>query len=311
MKNIPCSKCNSKAITFIRYSGRHLCKKHFNEFFEKKVKRGLREQFLHKSKKIVLGISGGKDSTIALYMLQKFLSKTGTEIICLTVDEGIKGYREEGIKKVRMNSNKLGIEHATVSFEKNFGIKMDDVAKLFGKKTKKTPCTYCGVFRRYCLNKFARETGADRVATGLNLDDTVQSILMNLARGDVEKLARMGPHLKEQEGLIQRIQPLRYIPEKESLLYAILNNIEFHNAICPYSEHAWRNKYRELILSLEKDSPGTMYGILSSYDKIRPILEGRYKQEKLNKCKYCNEPTIKEVCEACGLLFEIKKFITK
>src|SRR3989475_2579400 len=86
----------------------------------------------------------------------------------------------------------------------------------------------------------------DYVATGLNLDDTAQSILMNVARGDVEKLARMGPHETRQPGLVPRIQPLRMIPEKEVYLYALLRGIEFHDATCPYAERAQRGRFRDI-----------------------------------------------------------------
>src|SRR2546422_11315927 len=102
------------------------------------------------------------------------------------------------------------------------------------------PCSYCGPFRREALNRAAREVDADYVATGLNLDDTAQSILMNVARGDVEKLARMGPHETRQPGLVPRIQPLRMIPENAVYRYALLSGIQFHDATGSYSDRAQR-----------------------------------------------------------------------
>src|SRR5438046_10355715 len=84
------------------------------------------------------------------------------------------------------------------------------------------PCSYCGPFRRQALNRAAREVGADYVATGLNLDDTAQSILMNAARGDIEGLARAGPHEGRQPGLVPRTQRLRAILDRGVCLSAIL-----------------------------------------------------------------------------------------
>src|SRR3989475_12737101 len=92
------------------------------------------------------------------------------------------------------------------------------------------PCSYCGPFRREALNRAAREVDATYVATGLNLDDTAQSILMNVARGDIEKLARMAPHETRQPALVPRNQPLRMSPEKEAYLHALPSAIGFQEA---------------------------------------------------------------------------------
>src|SRR5256884_8595454 len=89
------------------------------------------------------------------------------------------------------------------------------------------PCSYCGPFRRHALNRAARDVDADYVATGLNLDDTAQSILMNVARGVIEKLARLGPHENRQTRLVPRSLPLRLITEKGGYLDAVRLGIEF------------------------------------------------------------------------------------
>ncbi|MEM4170586.1 MAG: TIGR00269 family protein, partial [Thermoplasmata archaeon] len=70
-----CSRCEKDAIIFIRYNGEHLCKEHFIEFLEKRVKHELRRQVnLKANDRIVIGVSGGKDSTTTAYLLKKILS---------------------------------------------------------------------------------------------------------------------------------------------------------------------------------------------------------------------------------------------
>jgi len=103
-----------------------------------------------------------------------------------------------------------------------------------------------------------------------------------------------------QPGLIPRIQPLRMIPEKESLLYAMLAGIPFHNGICPYSDEALRNQYRSIIDQLETRSPGTKHSIISSYDQLLPMLSSSVRPAELGKCE-CGEPTLGERCKACEL----------
>ncbi len=293
-----CSKCSAEAITFIRYNGSHLCKTHFDEFFEKRVKRSVRSQCgLGKRHKVAVALSGGKDSSVALFMMHKILkNRKGSELVAITVDEGIKGYRDGSIPFARDLCNKLGVEHTVVSFRDIIGKDMDSIVK-----NDVLPCSYCGVFRRHCLNVTARNGGADFLATGLNLDDTVQSMLMNLARAEVARLARLGPHSSRQKGLVPRIQPLREVPENEVYLFAMLNGIRFHDATCPYADRAMRGRFRDIVGILEDDMPGTRHSLLSAFDSIKPCLTEKYPQAEMNECNGCGEPTPGRLCKACEL----------
>jgi len=207
------------------------------------------------------------------------------------------------LKIARENCKELEVEHHIISFKETIGYTLDEIVS---KSKDLGECTYCGVFRRFCLNKKARELELNKIATGHNLDDFSQSILMNFVNGDLEKLARLGPHIKVQPGLIPRILPLRVIPEKEVTLYAIVNNIKFYDGICPYSIHALRGKFRDILDELEYINPGTRHSIVKSYDGIKDILIQKFPPAKLNKCKICGEPTSQEICKACELLRSLK-----
>ena len=295
-----CDRCGAPSVEWIRYSGEHLCREHFLEFVERRARRELRSQVdLRGGERIAIGMSGGKDSSTVAFLLSKFFeNRRDIELIGITVDEGIASYRPQGIEYAQMLCGDLGMEHRVIAYSETAGHTMDEVVLL---DPGTIPCSYCGPFRRQALNRAAREVGADYVATGLNLDDTAQSILMNIARGDVEKLARLGPHDVRQPGLVPRLQPLRMIPEREVYLYALLRGIRFHDATCPYAERAQRGRFREILLRLEEDSPGTRHAIVSSYDQMRSLLQERFPPARLNACGRCGEPTIHEVCKACEL----------
>lgn len=299
-----CDRCNRDAVEFIRYNGSHLCSAHFQEYVARRVRKELRSQVdLDRSKHIAVAVSGGKDSCIALLLLHEILKKRrDVTISAITVDEGIDGYRPEALLKARRLAGDLGVEHHVVRFQDEVGVTMDWTASFLGQRT---PCAYCGVFRRKCMNLKAREIGADVLATGHNLDDAAQAVLMNFTRGDVERLARMGPHEKVQPGLVPRIMPLRQIPEKEVYLYALLREIDFSDSICPYWEAALRNEYRDIIDGMEARSPGTKHSILSSYDSIKPLLQARYPQTSLTLCQ-CGEPSPKGRCMACTMMEELQ-----
>lgn len=293
-----CDQCAKDAITLIRYNGSHLCEDHFRSYVERRVKREVRKQInVHSGDTIAVAVSGGKDSMVTLHMMDMIFRERGDVSICaISIDEGIEGYRPPSLDIVKGFCEERDIPMHTRSFSE-MDMEMDRIAKASGENS---PCTYCGVFRRKLMNDEARSIGAKYLATGHNLDDMAQSILMNFVRGDIERLARLGPHTKVQPGLIPRFLPLRMIPEKESLLYAIASGIPFWDGECPYYADALRNQYRSVVDQLENRSPGSKFSILSSYDTLKPMLSTGFSPSELHLCS-CGEPTLGERCKACEL----------
>lgn len=300
-----CSECGKEAIILQRYSGLHLCHEHFLESVRKRVYSEFRRQVhLRGGEKIAVAYSGGKDSTLTLCLMNEIVKPMrNVSLAAIIVDEGIAGYRDTGLPIARDFCKGIGVELVETSMAAELGTTLDSVSKA---KRSQSTCTFCGVFRRKLLNAAARRIRANYLATGLNLDDTAQGIVMNVFRGDIEKLARMGPHDVLQEGLIPRLQPLRKIPEKESLLFCIEEGLKFHDAECPYAHEAVRNTYREMVAKVEEESPGTRYSILAGYDSIREALRKSYPPAELKTCA-CGEPTIGMRCKSCELLEEISR----
>lgn len=303
-----CDLCSKEAVTLIRYNGSHLCPDHFMRFVERRAKKEIRKQIdASKGDRVAVAVSGGKDSMVALRILSSvFGPRNGIELHAITIDEGIEGYRPPSVDIVRRFCESNDVEFHLRSF-RELGVTMDEIAPVSGTST---PCTYCGVFRRMLMNDEARSIGARYLATGHNLDDTAQSIMMNFVRGDAERMARMAPHVNVQPGLIPRFLPLREIPEKETLLYALVSGLEFWDGVCPYWTEALRNQYRSVVDELEDRTPGARYGILSSFDRIRPLLSEDISGSSLRPCPRCGEPTQGTRCKTCELLETAKKRIS-
>lgn len=299
-----CDLCPKDAVILIRYNGTHLCASHFMSYFEKRVKKEIRKQIQVKPGDVLaVAVSGGKDSMVTLHMVDSVFRERGDVSVCaVTIDEGIDGYRPPSVDIVRGFCGERGIPLHVRSFSE-LGLSMDEVAPVSGENS---PCTYCGVFRRKLMNDEARRVGASYLATGHNLDDMAQSVMMNFVRGDVERLARLGPHTRVQPGLVPRFHPLRMIPEKESLLYAMVSGIPFWDGECPYWQAALRNQYRDVVDELESRSPGSKFSILSSYDALKPMLDANIPHAELHFCG-CGEPTLGARCKACELSDVLKR----
>jgi uncharacterized protein (TIGR00269 family) len=304
-----CSKCHKPAITFIRYNGTHLCEDHFSLYVEKRVKKTIKKQGKtpHHTR-IGVAVSGGKDSLVTLFLLNHiFLKRPDVEIVAISVNEGIEGYRDNSLAKAKKACDKWNISYYEISFEEIFGWGMDDIQKV--NISPLGSCSFCGVFRRHCLNRMAKELKISRLATGHNLDDMAQSILMNFVNADMKKLARLGPHLHVQPGLIPRMMPLRWIPEKENAIYAILREIDFYESMCPYSVNALRGTFKDILYSLETKNPGTRHSILHSFDAIRDSLRQQFPPAELNICEICGEPTTQYQCQTCQLKEKVKDLL--
>jgi uncharacterized protein (TIGR00269 family) len=248
---------------------------------------------------IAVGLSGGKDSSVLLHILHKlFRQRPDITLIAISIDEGIKGYRQETLEYAKELAQSLGVDLIIASFKTEYGESLDEIVSKGGEKG---PCSYCGALRKHILNKTAREAGATRLAVGHNLDDESQTVMMNLLRGDVERLVRMVPGCV-QPGLILRSKPLRDIPEREVALYALLNHIPVDFSECPYAYSAIRGEVRDMLNDFEVNHPGTKYAVLRSLDRLAEPLRHTFPQITLNQCLKCGEPTAGEICQSCKLL---------
>jgi uncharacterized protein (TIGR00269 family) len=307
-----CDVCRRGEPFFFRpYSGVSLCKPCFVKSIEDKTRATISNYgMLEFDDKIAVGVSGGKDSISLLHILKKVEREyPKAELVAITVDEGIKGYRDEALKVAKDNCCQLGVEHTTVSFKKLFGYTFDEIIDRLKRKkdARQTPCAFCGVLRRKALNTAARQLGADKLATGHTLDDETQTILLNIFHGDVLRVAKEKPVTDDvHPKLVQRIKPLCEIPEKETALYAYVRRIQFQNSPCPYAAEALRNDARMILDTLEEKHPGMMFTVFSSIERIRPALGKMASEEGLRECIECGEPTTERVCRTCQMLRMIK-----
>lgn len=301
-----CDKCgNPKIVIRKKQSGQSLCSDCFIESTQKKVLKDIRKYgLLKKGDKILLGLSGGKDSVMLLDILNSLRKRNIIDLVAVTIDEGICGYREKGVDIARRNAEKLGVEHRVVTFKEYFGTTLDDIISNTVKDSRRNACTYCGVFRRWIFNRVAREEGATRVATGHNLDDETQSILMNYLEGNIQNLTRIGPKSESQNDMFTvKIKPLREIPEREVGLYVVAKELEVHFAGCPYAGESFRSEVGSFIKKLSNEHPTIMYSTLRGFDKIKPILKKEFGTESINNaCERCGEPSATTFCKACIFL---------
>nr|MCK4930052.1 TIGR00269 family protein [Nanoarchaeota archaeon] len=295
-----CIKCN-KAV----YCS-NLCREHFKDYFEKKVKRIIKKFDLFSRKdKIGVAVSGGKDSTSVLYILNKL----GYAIEAVTVDAVIGNYTKKNLENIRKVCKKYKIKLHEISFRKEFGMSLCFIKSVAHEKgLKYSSCFICGILRRYLLNKHAKKLKFDCLATGHNLDDEAQSFIMNVFRNDLILARRQGPvsGYIVSKAFVKRVKPLYLCSEKETTAYSKLMKFPVNYNPCPCCVGAYRREYREMLDKFEKKHPSVKYNIIQFF--LRTIYKMKKVEDiKVNACAYCGEPCAKDVCKRCEILIALKK----
>jgi len=298
---VRCSSCDLPAVIDQPYRAGHACAGHFLRSVDERVRQEFHRQLPRFGRgTVAVALSGGKDSAVALLAAHRYFGRRSTvRLVAISVDEGVAGYRVATLRAASELTARLGVEHRVVRAEDELGTTTDAAAAGLPDTI---PCSFCGVWRRRLLNRAARDLGAEALVLGFNLDDLAQTVLMNLVRGDLDRLVRMAPHRAPQPGLVRRLAPLALVPEREVFLYAKLRDLPFDHAECPHAGRASRNLFREIVWHLEEELPGTRQSLLRTHAKLVDRWLADATAGSPARCRSCGEPSAGELCRACEYL---------
>lgn len=280
-----------------------LCKEHFCAQIEEKVQQTIiRFSMFTPVDKIMVAYSGGKDSTVLLYILKKL----GYAVEALTLNAYIGCYSKENVHNATLFTKKNAITLHHISFREEFGYSLCYLRSLLQQKgANLKSCTICGVLRRYLLNKHARAHNATKIAFGHNLDDEAQVILMNVLKGQLDQIARLGPvnGLVQDSRFVQRVKPLYFVTEEEVIAYSRIKEFPVHYGACPCSVDSYRYFIRQIIKKYELDFPQAKQNIVELFLRLSPLLKAHYATGQVpSECIKCGEPAADTLCRACAIL---------
>ncbi|CAK7902273.1 cytoplasmic tRNA 2-thiolation protein 1 [[Candida] anglica] len=326
-----CELCHGRKAVMKRPKNlQKLCKECFYKVFETEIHNTITDAKLFSpGDRVSIGASGGKDSTVLASVLKTLNERYnyGLELVLLSIDEGIKGYRDDSLATVKRNQIQYEMELEIVSYKDLYNWSMDEIVSCAGIRSS---CTYCGVLRRQALDRGAAKLGINHVVTGHNADDMAETVLMNLLRGDTARLEKSCTIVTQSSGSpIKRSKPFKYTYQKEIVLYAHYKKLDYFSTECTYAPEAFRGTARELLKSLEAVRPSCIMDIIYSGEhlalapkKKRPTQQ--YKNKKKvsdeqeinadgsvnlkrefkdgNRCEKCGYLSSNKICKACVLL---------
>lgn len=279
-----CQKCSQTAII----NNPELCQEHVVEFVEKTVVQTIKDyQLFTTQDKICVALSGGKDSLTLAHILHKL----AYDISGLAIDEGISDYREHTLTTLKSFCKQRNIPLHISSFAQEIGKPLDDMVE--GRH----PCSVCGVFRRYLLNKHAHTF--DVIATGHNLDDEAQVVLMNLIKANKD-LYRTHLRTPPAKGFVPRVKPLMFVPEKLVRAYTLIQGFDAGFDECPYVQQSLRAQVRDTLNEYESKQPGMKERLVKAALAI-----ATEQKNDLKTCEKCGEPSPHLMCRSCELKEEL------
>lgn len=270
----PCALCQAARALIVRPKNHQkLCKTCFIDVFEAEIHHTVTSNSLfYPGERIAIGASGGKDSTVLASVLTTLNDRYNyqLDLLLLSIDEGIKGYRDDSLETVKRNAVQYKLPLEIVGYDELYGWTMDQVVDQIGKKGN---CTYCGVFRRQALDRGATRLGIKHVVTGHNADDIAETVMMNLLRGDLPRMARATSIVTASVmSDIKRSKPLKYAYEKEIVLYAHHKGLDYFSTECIYSPEAFRGSARTLIKNLERVRPSAILDVVRSGEDMAKLV---------------------------------------
>jgi tRNA-5-methyluridine54 2-sulfurtransferase len=302
---LKCRACGQKAVVNMRQHKLALCKDDFLEWIPEQTERFIgKYKMFTRSEKILIAVSGGKDSLSLWDIIHRLGYQADGLYICLGIDEGL----DYSIKSQRL-AEKFAVERGLnlniVDIQKEYGATVPQFSQRSHRGRIK-PCSVCGLVKRHVMNRITREMGYEVLLTGHNLDDEVAVLFGNTLSWAGEYLLRQGPVLPAGPGLARKAKPLFRIYEREMLAYALLSGIEYIYDECPFSIGSTSIYYKQMLNKLENDRPGAKQAFYLSFLEARNsgLFASRASvQAELHPCSSCGQPTSAPgLCSFCRLV---------
>lgn len=296
-----CKRCRNDAAYTRRYSGESLCSSCFSDSIIRKTAKTIsKHNMIKNADNVCVAVSGGKDSLALLYVLNKMKESHNFEISPITIDEGIPGYREEALEIVSNFCDKLNLRHRVYSYKDLYDLTLEDALREDGRSSS---CSICGTLRRRAIDHAANDVSANVIATAHNLDDTLQTFLINMLSGDTKKVGWMDPDNSGQT--TRKIKPFCEIYESEIVFFAFTNNLPFQTEPCPHMNEGIRTEIREFLNSLESSHTGIKNNLYQSIRKIAQVVNESNNHTR-SKCARCGSPCTGDTCSVCKMIQSLR-----
>ena len=243
---------------------RSIIKKFRKDIWSLFVKAVSEFNLIEENDKIMVCISGGKDSFLLAKCMEEIKrhGKVNFDLCFVCMNPG---YSEKNRDLILSNAKKLNID--LEMFE-------SDIFNIV-KDVDRSPCYLCARMRRGCLYSKAKELGCNKIALGHHFDDVIETTLLSMFYGAEIKTMMPKLHSENFEGL-ELIRPLYFVHEEAIKSWAKSNKLTFLNCACRFTEENYekvetdskRLEMKRLIRELKNKNPNIDYNIYKALDNV-------------------------------------------
>ena len=291
-----CIRCRATAQVEVRRHRSAFCAGCYPTWFRNQVQRTIDdEHMLDRDERLLLAVSGGKDS-LALWHA---LLALGHRVDGMYIRLGIADYSRRSQAKCEAFAERHGQVLHQVDLEGEHGFRVPELRDQRNGK----PCAACGTVKRHHFNKLASDLGYRTVATGHNLDDEAATLFGNVMHWQVDYLGRQAPVLESTDpGLTRKIKPLYRLAERDVAAYAVIERIDYILEECPMAKGAKSLLYKEMLNNLEEEQPGAKHRFLVGFLRNGRQALATGERPPLQPCSSCGQPTPGALCAYCRMV---------
>ena len=244
---------------------RSIIKKFRKEIWARFVSSVIDYQLINDNDKIMVCISGGKDSFLLAKCIQELKRHNKVKFdVCYVVMD--PGYNEINRKMIEENAKILNIP---------IEIFNSDIFSIVSTDDMKSPCYLCARMRRGCLYSKAKKLGCNKIALGHHFNDVIETTLLSMFYGSEIKTMMPKLHSENFPGL-ELIRPLYKVHEEDILSWVKYNDLKFINCACRFTENCMieddssskRLEMKKLVKKLKENNPNVDYNIFKSLDNV-------------------------------------------
>jgi tRNA 2-thiocytidine biosynthesis protein TtcA len=218
-------------------------------------------QMISDGDRILVAVSGGKDSYTLHHMLASLKSRAPVSfsLVAVTIDQGHPGFSGQALAEYM----RRGAHEFLTVREDTYSIVTEKIP------AQKTRCSLCSRLRRGILYRLATELGCTKIALGHHRDDVIETLLLNLFFSG--QLKAMPPKLVSDDGAHVVIRPLAYCSEEDISAFASFMQFSIIACnICGSQPDQKRRAMGALLSNLEREHPGLRKSALAALMNVRP-----------------------------------------
>jgi len=289
-----CTRCEKWAEIKIT---KPFCAECFILHYEKRMAKVIKHnKLIQRDDRVLMAVSGGKDSLSCAHALSKLRETFNFHLGILHMDVSLLECTNERSEAVVGEFCKVrNIPFHFVRFKDYLGVTIAQVKE----KSRRNECSICATFKRYIMNRFARENGYNKLATGHCADDMTRFFFKNWFSGNYAWIAKFKPRSDSNHPkVVTRIRPVFEHLEMENLTYAKANAI----TICGCSRCSYflrKDPWNDILQTIDKTRRDFKIQFARGLEEV----EFSFKESSraFFECKFCGEPTDQEICAACRL----------